>query len=273
MMEDHLSTAQEIESLMLWKISPKWIRQSSFGRIIDCHGMCLSATGRFFEQLVAGTMATFCWVARRCKGDLSCSESRMFYSCVQTPVTVYWIGLRPSVPSWSEKQWVAQKCIVIHKKATCVCLRLPFAASCWEAQERKGFSVTQTWPHLPTHQLYAAWITGICVWQNSYTPFTLALLIRSETGFAPMRAFTLHQLIRISDLNRIKLNHLLEVVSHRFSVLRVLIASVDATRTRTKAEQIWPNQCQMLHSYLRCRVPGVFTLQRKCSVVNTILIL
>ena len=49
----------------------------------------------------------------------------------------------------------------------------------------------------------------------TFTPFTLALLIRSETGFAPMRAFTLHQLIRISDFNRIKLNHLLEVVSHR----------------------------------------------------------
>ena len=44
-----------------------------------------------------------------------------------------------------------------------------------------------------------------------------------------MRAFTLHQLIRINDLIRIKLNHLLEVVSHRFSLLRVLIASVDAT--------------------------------------------
>ena len=38
---------------------------------------------------------------------------------------------------------------------------------------------------------------------QSYTPFKLALLIRSETGFAPMRAFTLHQLIRISDFNRI----------------------------------------------------------------------
>ena len=71
-----------------------------------------------------------------------------------------------------------------------------------------------------------------------YTPFTLALLIRSETGFAPMRAFTLHQLIRISDFTRIKLNHLLEVVSHRFSLLLVLITSVDATRTTTKAEQI-----------------------------------
>ena len=70
------------------------------------------------------------------------------------------------------------------------------------------------------------------------TPFTLALLIRSETGFAPMRAFTLHQLIRINDLIRIKLNHLLEVVSHRFSLLRVLIASVDATGTKIKAEQI-----------------------------------
>ena len=90
------------------------------------------------------------------------------------------------------------------------------------------------------------------------TPFTLALLIRSETGFAPMRAFTLHQLIRINDLIRIKLNHLLEVVSHRFSLLRVLIASVDATRTRIKAEQICRNQCQMLHSYLRYRVPCVF---------------
>ena len=52
-----------------------------------------------------------------------------------------------------------------------------------------------------------------------------------------MRAFTLHQLIRINDLIRIKLNHLLEVVSHRFSLLRVLIASVDATGTRIKAEQ------------------------------------
>ena len=70
------------------------------------------------------------------------------------------------------------------------------------------------------------------------TPFTLALLIRSETGFAPLRAFTLHQLIRINNLIRIKLNHLLEVVSHRFSLLRDLITSVDANRTRTKEEQI-----------------------------------
>ena len=104
------------------------------------------------------------------------------------------------------------------------------------------------------------------------TPFTLALLIRSETGFAPMRAFTLHQLIRINDLIRIKLNHLLEVVSHRFSLLRVLIASVDATGTRIKAEQIWRNQCQMLHSYVRCRMPGAFPLQKQCSVVNKILL-
>ena len=72
----------------------------------------------------------------------------------------------------------------------------------------------------------------------SITPFTLALLIRSETGFAPLRAFTLHQLIGINDLIRIQLNHHLEVVSHRFSLLRVLITSVDTTRTRTKAEQI-----------------------------------
>ena len=96
----------------------------------------------------------------------------------------------------------------------------------------------------------------------SITPFTLALLIRSETGFAPLRAFTLHQLIRINDLIRIQLNHLLEVVSHRFCLLRVLITSMDATRTRTKAEQIWRNQCQMLHLYLRCRVPGAFPLQK-----------
>ena len=74
--------------------------------------------------------------------------------------------------------------------------------------------------------------------RSSYTPFTLALLIRSETGFAPLRAFTLHQLIRINNLIRIKLNHLLEVVSHRFSLLRDLITSVDANRTRTKEEQI-----------------------------------
>ena len=106
----------------------------------------------------------------------------------------------------------------------------------------------------------------------TYTPFTLALLIRSETGFAPMRAFTLHQLIRINDLIRIKLNHLLEVVSHRFSLLRVLIASVDATGTRIKAEQIWRNQCQILHSYIRCRMPVAFPLQKLCSVVNKILL-
>ena len=106
----------------------------------------------------------------------------------------------------------------------------------------------------------------------SNTPFTLALLIRSETGFAPMRAFTLHQLIWINDLIRIKLNHLLEVVSHRFSLLRVLIASVDATGTRIKAEQIWRNQCQMLNSYLRCRMPVAFPLQKQCSVVNKILL-
>ena len=81
-------------------------------------------------------------------------------------------------------------------------------------------------------------VQGISKIGRPNTPFTLALLIRSETGFAPMRAFTLHQLIRINDLIRIKLNHLLEVVSHRFSLLRVLIASVDATGTRIKAEQI-----------------------------------
>ena len=80
--------------------------------------------------------------------------------------------------------------------------------------------------------------THKCAPLLSNTPFTLALLIRSETGFAPLRAFTLHQLIRINNLIRIKLNHLLEVVSHRFSLLRDQITSVDANRTRTKEEQI-----------------------------------
>ena len=100
---------------------------------------------------------------------------------------------------------------------------------------------------------------------GTYTPFTLALLIRSETGFAPMRAFTLHQLIRINDLIRIKLNHLLEVVSHRFSLLRVLIASVDTTGTieskRSKSDEINARCC--IRSY------GV---QKQCSVVNKILL-
>ena len=58
-----------------------------------------------------------------------------------------------------------------------------------------------------------------------------------------MRAFTLQHLIRINDLIRIKLNHLNEVVSHQFSLLRVLIAAVDATRTRTKAKQINARCC------------------------------
>ena len=62
-----------------------------------------------------------------------------------------------------------------------------------------------------------------------------------------MQAFTLQHLIRINDLIWIKQNHLNEVVSHRFSLLRVLIASVDATRTRTKAEQINARCC--IHIY------------------------
>ena len=58
----------------------------------------------------------------------------------------------------------------------------------------------------------------------SNTPFTLALLIRSETGFAPMPAFRLQNLIRLSELIRIKLNHL-----RRW--FRTVIASVNAMRT------------------------------------------
>ena len=72
------------------------------------------------------------------------------------------------------------------------------------------------------------------------TPFTPSFLIRSETGFAHTPAFTPEHIIRINDLIRIKLNHqvLMEVVSHGFSLLRVLIASVDANRTRAKVAQI-----------------------------------
>ena len=44
---------------------------------------------------------------------------------------------------------------------------------------------------------------------SSNTPFTLALLIRSETGFAPMRACRLHNRIWINELSRFKLNHLM----------------------------------------------------------------
>ena len=93
---------------------------------------------------------------------------------------------------------------------------------------------------------------------DTATLFTPALLIWSETGFAPMRAFTLQHLIRINDLIRIKLNHLREVVLHRFSLLRVLIASVEATRTRIKGEQIRRNHCH--------NVAFVFTVSRDRSI-------
>ena len=53
-----------------------------------------------------------------------------------------WIRLRPSAPSWSEMRRVAQYHSVVHKKATCVWLRLPVAASCSWAPERKG----DMWP-------------------------------------------------------------------------------------------------------------------------------
>ena len=111
------------------------------------------------------------------------------------------------------------------------------------------------------------------------TPFTLALLIRSETGFAPLRAFTLHQLIRINNLIRIKLNHLLEVVSHRFSLLRDQITSVDANRTRTKEEQIeinargyiWPIplwRALHLHTFLNfVLIPQLTTIMKQCNNV------
>ena len=69
----------------------------------------------------------------------------------------------------------------------------------------------------------------------SYTPFTLALSIRSETGFVPMRAFRLQNRIRINELSRFKLNHLPEVVSHWFSIVRVVIASVNAKRTSAES--------------------------------------
>ena len=94
------------------------------------------------------------------------------------------------------------------------------------------------------------------------TPYTLALLIRSETGFAPVRAFTPGHLIRINDLTRIKLNHIMGVVSHQFSLLRFL--SVDATQTRQKqrkSDQINARRCIRI----RCRVPGVFPRASRSS--------
>ena len=101
------------------------------------------------------------------------------------------------------------------------------------------------------------------------TPFTLALLIWSETGFAPMRAFTPGNLIRINYLIRIKLYHIIGVVSHQFSLLRVL--SVDATQIRQKrrkSDQINARRCIRI----RCRVPGVFPRASRSSpmVVNKI---
>ena len=52
----------------------------------------------------------------------------MFYSCVVSPVTWTWIRWRPSALSWSENAAFVRKCRVIHKKSTCVCLRLSVAA-------------------------------------------------------------------------------------------------------------------------------------------------
>ena len=118
--------------------------------------------------------------------------------------------------------------------------------------------------HLPQPQSSSPFRPGTSITINllpmcsssllTITQFTLALLIRSETGFAPMRAFTLHQLIRINDLIRIKLNHLLEtVVSHRFSLLRVLIASVDATAglesKRSKSDEINARCCIRIYGF------------------------
>ena len=115
------------------------------------------------------------------------------------------------------------------------------------------------------------------------TLFTHALLIRSETGFALLRAFTLHQLIRINDLIRIQLNHLLEVVSHRFSLLRVLITIVwtqpGLEPKRSKSDEINARCCITVsrarsipapEAVLDCQLFVNYRLRFYCSCVSCV---
>ena len=62
----------------------------------------------------------------------------MFYSCVQSLDTVEVNMLASKCSGLIGNVAIVRKRSVIHKKATCVCLRLPVAASCSEVQERKG---------------------------------------------------------------------------------------------------------------------------------------
>ena len=63
----------------------------------------------------------------------------MFYSCDQSPVSVELNTVATKRAELIGNIAIVQKCSVIHKKATCVCLRLPVAASC---AERRG----DLWP-------------------------------------------------------------------------------------------------------------------------------
>ena len=78
-----------------------------------------------------------------------------------------WICLHPSMPSWSETQRAARKRSIIHKKSTCVCLRLPVSASCSEAQERKGY----------------LWLALLLVWNESEYIINLANNVMAEMWF------------------------------------------------------------------------------------------
>ena len=71
--------------------------------------------------------------------------------------------------------------------------------------------------------------------ESRYSPFTLAVLIRSETGFAPMRAFRLAKSNPDQRTKPVYTKPPPGVVSHRFSLVRVAIASVNAKRTSAES--------------------------------------
>ena len=89
---------------------------------------------RFLETTCSGTQGQTMYA---CVVQTACVKKNV--SC-QLPWK--WIRLRPNGSSRSETQWVARKRSLIHKKATCVCLRLSVAASYSEAQER----TVDLWP-------------------------------------------------------------------------------------------------------------------------------
>ena len=79
----------------------------------------------------------------------------MFYSCVQSSVTVEVNTLASKCSELIGNAAIVRKRSVIHNKSTCVCLRLPVAASYAEAQERK----------------VVLWSALDIVWQNVYIVF------------------------------------------------------------------------------------------------------